>query len=629
MRKYYVYLDESGDFDKDLDPDKGLNPSLVGGFFYDKEKMPNTNALENCISSIMKDENHATEIRGEKKGELVHRMLTTAKDFSIEYVIFQNDVKRKIVNSTQTYLTVITEGLIQLMKSLVISENDAIELNVIAGFKKDTTQKITSSYVDGYISQEDYQKRLVEKLAIEKAKLRNDLMQRCNINIKLADDKRNTCLVLCDYVCNFWYTRQARAFSGRVKQDGQDISIRTALKALYKPNYVFPLFNTQEDEHVIRMIQDGFYADALFEVCADMLTEVNCEKVRNSFVKLRKKQIHRQLENLSDYIGDVILFKQDNQLVERVLNKAVELYEFLKENGAADQKFYLDIKLYTLAYLNNTAQYERMELLFKSLEKDVAAYTTQNLDFEYMLMYYTRWAVYLLDNHRYDESCDICEHMELMLEIIEEDIRKNSLLKLEGESRSEQLGKVLGTKLQAQIGQCYKGISKYEEARETSDKAMAQFVFPYDLKRQYQYRAELEAVCGKPEAAMEWLTKSFEGTDWKTYISSNRKNIFDIYNLLYVAGMAKQVDASLSVEIADFIYNTCKADIQKNENLSNICNLFMGYSMLGDSKKDARGRAILEKIVSQAAGNMSLEVLAAKTTLENGDGIDVIMGYGN
>ena len=31
------------------------------------------------------------------------------------------------------------------------------------------------------------------------------------------------------------------------------------------------LFNTVENEHVIRLIQDGFYADALFEVCATML----------------------------------------------------------------------------------------------------------------------------------------------------------------------------------------------------------------------------------------------------------------------------------------------------------------------------------------------------------------------
>ncbi|MBQ4564320.1 MAG: hypothetical protein IJA58_07550 [Lachnospiraceae bacterium] len=622
MKKYVIYLDESGDFDRDLEPGSHKNASLVGGFFYSREAGVDEEALKRRIIVSLSGENHATDIDREKKGLLVYDLLTSAKEYPIDFVIFQNDVKKKIVNSTQTYLTVITEGLIQLLKSLVITENEPIELDVIAGFRKDTTQPVTNSYVTGYISLSDYRERLVEKLSIEKAKLRSEDIQGSVIHIQLADDKRNTLLVLCDYICNFWYTRQASAFSAQVEVDGETKTVRTLLKPLYKTEHVFPLFNTEENEHVIRLVQDGVYADALFEACAGMLTETNVNRIRQGFIKLKPKQIHRQLSNLADYIGDLLIFHGQNALIERMLQEAEALYEFLVENGIEDARFYLDLEMYRLAHLSNTNQLSRMEAIFARLEKDVAKYTIQTLNIEYLLIFYTRKAVYLQDCRRYAESCKICDELEFILSMAEDAIKNSNFLQSENEIRSERLGKILGTKLQALIFLSYANRETYEQsAREISERAMDQFEFFYDLRRQYQYRADLEAVCGNRAEAFSWLEKSYGEIGWKEHLSGNRRTIFDLYHLLFVAALTKGQDQELSVEIANLVYQSAKEELYEGGALGSRCIWLLGDILCGDKRLKGRGRAALERMLRSGERVEEHIRRACEETLAGRDGL--------
>ncbi len=614
MNSYYVYLDESGDF---TDSSAGKKKSLVGGFFWKKGDMSqDANEMIKEISRFTKD-NHATELDKTEKGEKILDMLKTAKNYPISFVIFQNDIKKVIINSTQTYLTVITEGLIQLMKKLVILDNEPIELNVVAGFKKDTTQEVTSSFVGGYINVEQYRERINEKIAIEKARLRNEKFQHSIIKIELADDKRNERLILCDYICYFWFSRKSNsAFRQKTQSDDKYVTIKSEITKLYDSDLIFPLFSTEENEHVNRMVQEGFYADALFEACAGMLSDSNCRLIKQSFIKLRPKQIHNQLGNLADYIGDIIVFRQSQKLVKQVLDGAEELYEFLTENSILDVKFYLDIQLYLLAYYNNAGQTEHMEQIFKKIEPEIARYTAQTLDIDYLMIYYTRLAVYLLEHRRYSESYSICDNMELLLQLVEEAVRSNDCIKLEGDIKSEQLGKVLGTKLQALIPMCYLGEEEYDNACEVSDRAIDQFTYKYDLVRQYQYRAELEAVCGHKDIAIEWIEKSFDGTKWKDYISSSSRTIYDTYNLLFIAAHSKRIDPSFSAEIANHVYSTCKSDFSNESLIAEMCNLYIGYSLVGDKSLDGRGKSVLGKALQRISNQESLEYSFVRKAME-------------
>lgn len=628
MKKYYVYLDESGDFKSDEVQEKWKNPSMVGGFFWDQKSEKNRKKeLIHKIDHIKQGENHATELHGKEKGEKVFSMLHGIKKGvpEVQFVVFQNDIKKKLVDSTNTYLTVLTEGLIQLMKQLVM-DNDPVELHVVAGFRKDTTQVVTSSNTEGYISLEQYKTRLDEKLAVEKAKLKNDCFQHCSIYIELSDDKRDSLLILCDYICNFWYTRNTRTFKTQKEWNGQRDTIRNILGTYYESRYCFRLFNTEENEHVLRMVQDGCYADALFESCAEMLSKDNCELIYNNFVQLKPKQIHRQLENFSEYIGDLLVFRQSEQLIDKVLKNAEKLYVFIQENSGNKYeylKFYLDIQLYLLAWLNNQNKIKEMEGIFEKIKPDIAKYTIQNLDMDYLIIYYIRWAVYLQENKRYEESRKICEDLEILLGLVEETIRNNDFLDLQDHIRSEQLGKVLGTKLQAQIALCYNHKESYEAACETSDRAIEQFTYQDDKVRQYQYRAELEAVCGHQEKALEWMEKSFGEVNWKQYLTDNKRSIYDIYNLLYIAALTKNVCQQKSIEIA----KKCKEHesiITASDSLKQICYLYMGFVFYGDNNLDGTGRKILKKVADKGAEQGLPESLAAQEVLEGNQGLDLL-----
>ena len=624
MKKYFLFLDESGTFESDEAAPAGKNPSMIGGFLWkEKNQREENKKLRSRICSLTSEDNHATEIDRTEKGKKVYNILSAAKEFNIIFVVFQNDRKKKIIDSTKTYLAVMTEGVIQLLKKLTILENDSIELEVVAGYKKDTTIPVTNSYVEGYIPRTDYEERLKEKLAIEKTKLMSNSINRSVVRFDLKDDKRDPFLVLCDYICNYWYTSPSKAFNGSIVLNKKTVPLRRALRELYDDDFIFPLFETEENEHVIRMVQDECFADVLFEACAGFLSESNAENAKRSFIKLRPKKIHSQLGNLCDYIGDVIRFNSSDKLIETLLNGAEELYRYLKEKEIKEDRFIFDIMLYKAAYLNSKGELQEAEQILSEIEPKLVKYAAQTLDIDYLLIFYTRQAVSLAEKHKYRKCIDLCDQMELMLLGVEEAIKSNGLL--EGyEIRSEQLGKILGTKLQAQIALCILGKEEYENVVKVSERAISQFVYEFDLKRQFQYRAELEAACGHQSIAIGWLEKSFGGTNWKDYITGPRCSIFDLYNLLFVAAFTKYIDSKYSQDIVLHAYNTCQSMIKENGIIGALCRLFIGYTLYGDEKKGEQGRKMLEEIRNDAEDIDTYIKESLNTILSGKNGLEAL-----
>ena len=84
---------------------------------------------------------------------------------------------------------------------------------------------------------------------------------------------------------------------------------------------------------------------------------------------------------------------------------------------------------------------------------------------------------------RYEESVKLCEGIELLLMSTEKVLKDNSCLDIKEDVKSKQLGKILGTKLQAQLPLCYLGKANYEDASETSNKAISQFIYDIELNR--------------------------------------------------------------------------------------------------------------------------------------------------
>ena len=115
--KYTLYLDESGDFDRDLEI-SWKNECLVGGLLV-KSSLPlkEEKARQILISSwtkvvpsdmtlssaqIFKKAKHATELKGAEKSSMVSLVLKEAEKCG-EFIVFENFQKTRIINSTLTY----------------------------------------------------------------------------------------------------------------------------------------------------------------------------------------------------------------------------------------------------------------------------------------------------------------------------------------------------------------------------------------------------------------------------------------------------------------------------------------------------------------------------------------------
>lgn len=247
-KTYYLYLDESGDFDSDLD-NAERNECLVGGILYEAGSMSEEKAGDillqawyaeypedrkrNKSSVIINKIRHATELSAKEKATLAARIISKTCKNSI-IIIFENYNRTKIINSVRTYINIMVDGIVQLMKRLSL-EDERVTLNVIAGFKKDSRKEITNSPFEGYIDKQECKDLLNERLALMRAKY-SDLLGGLSVSFDYADDKRTNQLILCDYICNYRFTRNKPIYTEYLKKG---ITYREFIDAYYEEDNIF------------------------------------------------------------------------------------------------------------------------------------------------------------------------------------------------------------------------------------------------------------------------------------------------------------------------------------------------------------------------------------------------------
>ena len=124
--------------------------------------------------------------------------------------------------------------------------------------------------------------------------------------------------------------------------------------------------------------------------------------------------------------------------------------------------------------------------------------------------------------------------------------------------RSDQCAKALGTKLQSEMFLLLSGLGRIQDARDTSDAAIAEFASLADRNRQYQYRSEVEAIAANWEVARQYLAMSFElPSHTHQTVAAHIRTInhpvargFALLHWTRIGGMAAV--ASAGQELADF-----------------------------------------------------------------------------
>jgi len=583
--KYSLYLDESGNFGAGHESGQPIKDCLVGGILIKEKDVDNeAGVVESLFSSWERlftgeKENlrrylfHATELYQNDKNpestlnaEVIYHVLRDSKDRLGKFVIFDDQERLKIIDTDATYLNILTEGIIQLLKRLVFSTGDPVDLTCVIGKRKDTEKETNpGQYSEGnqfYIARREYVSRINERLTLEKARLRGRDLLNSKIEVApLKSDKEQKQLIIADHICHFWFTHtKAAKYKMSIPETGGRI-VADVCAEMFDEDYIFPLLDTQENAFLQRLVMDDTLGDALYELCAREMDEKSEDFIFHRVLQQPDDLLEKQLDNLVNYINHVIQSDRDYELSGRLISNAEKIAEKLKEEKRQTSKFDLDLVLLRITILDHQGKMKEMEDLFQEAEPLAHKYVLQTMNIDYHMMFYNRLAVFQQDKCDYEGSLETCERLEEMIQSFYVALSMDpAFSKEENALHNEQLGKVQGTSVQAYTQLLKRGEDCYEDGKNASDQAISNFTKDSDKARQYQYRAVMEAAAGHYGDAIEWIEKYYKKS-WADFLKeANDDDIFGVSNLLDIADdMLRSHDESVrekALSIADVVEKT-------------------------------------------------------------------------
>lgn len=546
-KTYYLYLDESGDFESDLHKSY-RNECLVGGILYEvgdpmsEEKAKSIimrawlqeNPEDRRISNpdvVLKKSRHATELAAEKKAALTANVISETSK-SAQIVVFENFEKTKIGDSVKTYINILVDGVVQLLKRLSF-EDEKVTLNVIAGFKKDTRREITSSMFEGYIDKQECIDMFNERFALMKAK-NSGTLRKPKMSFDYADDKRTCQLILCDYICNFRFTRNKPIYSELFTKDR---TYGEFIGSFYDEDNIFSIKGGSEDEKVENYLIEGGYALALFDICAGVISgKKRCERVYRKVAELTGPERDNVFDSLKNYIHNIVSNPYKLSQAETVVAGGEQLVRWFETNGIQVPKFKLDVLLYKLTVLDHAGKLDEMGTIMKACEKALREEIIRSENLEYYFIFYNRYAVYCMDAFDFDKAGDILDKVTGVFTDYKVVLSSLPFMEMDDEIIiSDQYARLMGTKAQYQLRMLQQKRNSiiYDDVVETLDESIRNFKWESECARQYQVRADLEALCGNYDAAMEYLCKGCEVNHWKEFFRP--ENIKKTFSLLHLS----------------------------------------------------------------------------------------------
>ena len=282
-KHYYLYLDESGDFEENEETNSFghfKEPSLVGGIF-GPEDLNNTEIPRSIISDVRKkyisqnheysksDFRHAVDLPSAIKKYVKLDMVEAIVKAGFTPVIFQQKTKELIQDNTTTYIMFLVDGLIKLIQDCIFDYD--LKLTVVIGNRKNVDKmnrlKDSGHLVKKYenIKPNEITNEFYKYLAMAKIRESYSFPHKFQVKFRFDDDKGNDFLVLSDYICNSYYTRNSfiegnkQILKSRFQQflsDGKTID--------HRKFHLYSILEEPELERLKRNVSDGNYGEALF-----------------------------------------------------------------------------------------------------------------------------------------------------------------------------------------------------------------------------------------------------------------------------------------------------------------------------------------------------------------------------
>lgn len=511
MKKYYVYLDESGQF---IETTKNGNVSIIAGFLSSDSSCTESRA-EKFLADVKKTNTdfaginiapfHAMEETDNHTPQFIVELMEHMAKQKIDFVVLKSQRHYHIVNSDTTYLNVFAEGIVNLAKDMLSKTTDNVTLNVVYAKRVDM-KKYHASGNKNTIKEKEYTDRIEERIALRMAQLKNNQRDRIKINLSAGSARKSKALMLADAVC----------YAFRGGKDYFNQNQKSRIKNL--PCHKFSLMEKISWDSIQNALIDNRLAEALYSVygfgmpsLSEEYMEIFEDALINKLKEIGASGRKLQYDTVSQIISSLVDRRDYDETIYFIDALEEKFFPLLKKENLYSTEFYFDVHFYKLTVLTHKShtlkEQEEIDICRKILPSLPA--TCETLD--YYLKYKLREVEHLKNIYAFENALNGLDNLENILSNMVDLVQMLDGLGEFGKNiSSTTLGKVIGSRTATKIYLSYTDRNYIASARKDSDTAIKNFTSKSDKARQYQTRAMLETVAEKFSDALEWLGKAFD-----------------------------------------------------------------------------------------------------------------------
>lgn len=541
MKNYYLYLDESGSFEPQGTPNTG-RASIVAGYWTEKPLseaeafalFQEVRASKETYAPISIEPFHGMEeYRRANLGDFIEDMVRAMFDRGMNPVVFGEGRYYDIVNSDRTYLNILADGVVKLAMELLAQTEDDVQLHVLYAWRKAMSEKELSDQKK-MIAQEEYKRRIEERMALEKSRISRVAQKRLQpIDIKEGSARKLHRLMLADLVCT-------AVRGGRQKLDA------AAREYIREQKNNILVIEDDAMEQMRRLFIENRIADAIYSwylIYEEGRSEADCKKFHDllaaNLKAMSEKGRKLQYDILMQTMGTLIELRQSVQAKRLSERLEHDLFPFLQEIDCASDMFYFDKHFYDLTrhtHQGDTAASQReIELCNKILSQMPLPLESAGICTDYRL----REIEHLKNTYSSEEALSKLGELEADLTKILAILPYiHPLAKKREDRQSDRLGKVLSSKVQVYSLLLQQGAVYSKEWGKVSDRAFEQFSQEWDKRRHAQYRTALEYWRGEYEEARHFLARSVglgEEVSFSELLQKMLEGSVNIYGLMHYA----------------------------------------------------------------------------------------------
>ena len=609
-KRYDLYIDESGTFNDDrIDINNPMERSMVGGVLCDPEWMTKEKMNELLPGNRVHCCSHYNK--------RYLNMLQTLTDYGCRLVVFENRERIKVIDTNITYINIISEGLVKVLRDLAIENKDGVEIQVVIAQRN--------------MELKEYKNRLVEHVQMA---LGRNRIRGVSCKLLISDARFDKRLFFADIICNTWFTRDRRPkFTDREQAD---------IEAVFAQGMVYPVFEDATIQYLKRVVLDGHIGEALFEICTlQNLKEL--KELKDQIVKelikaspARRKVWFTQVSSQIDLYTRERMFTAGIELVNHY--KQYFLSPLLEETSPVRDEaafWCFDADFYLLTFYDHLGQISQCDQALKDCRKNLNSISRSWEHLDYYFRFCLRELNILMNAYRFREILDKADRLA---ETFREAKHLFSHLDFSGKEdvRSELLGKIEGMRTEALINLMAKDPSLYHEALNASVRSIEEFTSPEDLKRAWQMMCLLMVEAGNADQAVVCLLNSknissHDRTAFQQFLEKTAEHGLDEFSVLHYTnvmcllqktGNESWKDMELAfmghAAVIDYVNSTVSGEYPWS---LTVWNMSRHYMMKGDAQKAET--YYRKAMMTLSAGNTVMQTFAlsisAQKYLESSD----------